>query len=115
MELNVEAYRGRLDEVLQKHGLPAASLELVDDFGGEARVTKCFKIQKKICLKKVITEEERGWILAWLYQFEEDQTGLLKDDWTFLKHTLLREICHILYRYKDDYECAKWAFYELKG
>lgn len=115
MELDVESYRGKLDTVLEKYNLPAATLELVDDFGGEARVTKCYKIQKKIYLKKMITGEERERTLAGLYQFEESQKGLLKDDLTFLRHTLLREVCHILYRYKDDYECAKWAFYELKG
>ncbi len=115
MEIKAEDYRVQIDEVLKKHGLSAANLDLVDDFGGEARVTKCFKIQKKIYIKKVITGQEREWTISGLHQFEEDKIKLLNDDWTFLKHMILREICRILYRYKDDYECAKWAFYELKG
>lgn len=112
--VNAEAFRGEMDKVLVKWGLTPEDLSFVDDFPNELRPSKCFKIQKKIHFKRTITPEDRGAAISAMYQFEERERALLRDDWLFVKHTLLHEIRHILQRHEDDYACNRWAFYELK-
>lgn len=116
-EINAEGYRAEMDRLLTKWGLAPENLQFVDDFPNDInphRVSKCFKIERKIYFKRLITGPDRKTMISTLRQFEEKEVSLLKDDWTFVKHTLLHEVCHILNRYKDDYECNKWALYEMK-
>lgn len=114
--INVESYRAEMDRLLVKHGYGPDNLVLVDSFPDDPnphRVLKCFKIEKKIMFKRVITPEDRAEAIASLDLFK-DRVGILKDGWTFVKLFLLTEIHRITYRYKSDHECRLWAFHEVK-
>ncbi len=115
--INTEDYKNKMEEVLLKYGLAPENLQFVDRFENDTnplRVAKCLNILKRIIFKKTISEDERQGVISALYRFEDKQLNLLKDDWAFIKHTLLHEICRIIARWRNDYECDKWAFYELK-
>jgi len=114
--VNVESYRGAIDELLVKHGLTPESLSFEDAFEGDVnphRIVKCFKIEKKIVFKKVITPEDRADAIEALALFK-DKMKILEDDWLFVKQALLTEIHRITYRYKSEHECRLWAMHEVK-
>lgn len=97
--------------------MPPDKLKFVESFpdeGAPFRAARCYKIEGTIFFKKLITGGEKERALSALYRFEDAQVGALRDDRAFVRHTLLHEICHILYRHQDCYECDKWAFYEMK-
>lgn len=112
--IDTESRKTELEEILAKHGLGPGSLELVDEFPNEPlRVSKCQKILKKVYIRKTISPEAKEATLEELKKFPDDVSSL-DDDWMFLKHTLLKHVCSILQRWQPDYECAKWALYNMK-
>lgn len=112
--IDAESRRIELDAILEHYGLGPENLELVDGFPDEPwRVAKCQKILKKIYIKKTISPEDKQAVLDDLKRFPEDITAL-EDDWLFLKHTMLKYVCSIQQRWQPDYECSKWAMYNMK-
>ena len=112
--IDAESRREELDAILEQYNLGPENLELVDGFPNEPmRVSKCQKILKKIYIKKSITPEEKQAVLAEVLRFGEDISAL-EDDWMFLKHTMLKHVCSIQQRWQPDYECSKWALYNMK-
>ncbi|MBI1912386.1 MAG: hypothetical protein HYS21_10340 [Deltaproteobacteria bacterium] len=115
--INVEEYLPKIEMMLMRNGLNLSNVDIVDDFPGDAnplRAARCFKIAKKIEIRRHISPESKENYLNELYKFQE-QLGMLQDDWTFIKHIVLRYACQINNRWKDDYECAKWAFFDAKN
>jgi hypothetical protein len=112
--IDAESRREELEAILEQHGLGPENLELVEEFTGEPmRVSKCQKILRKVYIKKSITPEQKRAVLAEVQGFGEDISAL-EDDWMFLKHTMLKHVCSILQRWQPDYECSKWALYNMK-
>jgi hypothetical protein len=114
--IDTESYRGRMEELLVKHGYGPDNLSFVDGFPDDVnphRVVRCYKIEKKIVFKRVITPEDRADAIAALELFK-DKMSVLKDDWLFVKQALLTEIHRITYRYKSEHECRLWAMHEVK-
>lgn len=114
--IDTEAFRGEMEKLLVKHGFGPDNLSFVDGFPDDVnphRVLRCYKIEKKIVFKKIITPEDRADAIA-AYDLFKDRVGILKDDWMFVKLALLVEIHRITYRYKSEHECRLWAFHEVK-
>lgn len=115
--IDTGSYRETLEAILESNGLGPESLELTEEFPNEPlRVSKCMKVARKIMLKKRITPEEKAAAIAEISRFEFPQKDIeaLSDDAMFLKHTVLRYVCSIQQRWQPDYECAKWAFYQMR-
>lgn len=115
--MDVTAYTDDMLKVLERYDLGADNLIFVDGFPNDAnpfRISKVSKLEKKIYFKRTITLQERDAGRKAPHRFEEKDLRKINDDWSFVKHALLHQIVHILARYKDCYECDKWAFYELK-
>ena len=114
--INTEAYRDEMEKLLVKYGFGPENLSFVDGFPDDLnshRVLRCYKIEKKIVFKKIITPEDRADAIAALNLFK-DKIAIFKDDWLFVKQALLTEIHRITYRYKSDHECRLWALHEVK-
>lgn len=112
--IDTQSRKEELEDILMKYGLGPESLELVDEFPNEPlKVSKCQKILRKIYITKSISSEAKEATIAELKKFPDDVSAL-EDDWMFLKHTLLKHVCSILQRWQPDYECAKWALYNMK-
>lgn len=115
--IDVVALKADLEQILEKYGLKPESLELVDSLENEPnpnRASRCFKIEKKIQIKKTISAEDRLDTLKLLSKFEQADLKKIEDDDKFVKHLLMKHICSINERWKDQHECDKWAFYNLK-
>ena len=115
--IDVVPFKAGLEQILEKHGLKPESLELVDSLEGDPnpnRASSCFKIEKKIQIKKTISVEERLETLRLLAKFDQNDLKKIDDDERFVKHLLMKHICSINERWKDQHECDKWAFYNLK-
>lgn len=115
--IQVETHKIEMEKTLAKFGMPAENLSFVDETQratGAERVSRCTKIEGRIYFKKSVTKEDYDEVLASLRQFDEKEKAQLADPWTFVRHRLLHEICHIQSRHMDEYACNKWAFYELK-
>lgn len=113
--IDVEAYLSEMLKALVRHGLGAENLDFVDDFPNAPNaVSRVGKIEKKITFKRRVTRDDKALAIETLKEKFASDVGGLGDDWSFVKHSLLRQICGILYRYQNDYECAKWAFYQLR-
>src|SRR5574340_673920 len=116
--IDVESYKDEMGKVLAQHGLGPENLQFVDRFENEAnplRVAKNMNIAKRVIFKKTISPEERAAVISTLHRFDKKELDLLNDDWAFVKHVLLHEICRIMSRWRNDYECDKWAVYELRN
>lgn len=114
--IDVESYREEMCNVLAGHGLGPESLQFVDGFENDPlRIAKNMNIAKRVLFKKTISPEERQAVISTLHRFDKKEIDLLNDDWAFVKHVLLHEICRIISRWRNDYECDKWAFYELRN
>lgn len=116
--IDVESYKDEMGKVLAQHGLGPENLQFVDRFENEAnplRIAKNLNIAKRVIFKKTISPEERQAVISALHRFDKKELDILNDDWAFVKHVLLHEICRIISRWRNDYECDKWAFYELKN
>lgn len=112
--IRTEEYREEMEALLESYGLGPESLEFTDGFPDEPlRASKCQKIARKVCFKRIIGAAEKEAALAELRLFP-GEVDALKDDWLFVKHTLLKHIYSIQHRWQPDHECAKWAFYHLK-
>lgn len=114
--INADDYLTELNMALARHGLGPENLELVDevkDPRSPFRVATCYKIEKRILLKRIITREEQDGLIAALKEFDH-RAELLREGLTLLKHAVMHEACHILWRYKNCDECDAWAFYEMK-
>lgn len=112
--IRTEEYREQMEALLENYGLGPESLEFTDGFPDEPlRASKCQKIARKIYFKRLIGRAEKEAALSELNMFT-GEVDELKDDWLFLKHTLLRHVYSIQHRWQPEYECAKWAFYHLK-
>ncbi|MEK6759406.1 MAG: hypothetical protein AABY51_06510 [Deltaproteobacteria bacterium] len=115
--IDVVALKADLEQIMEKYGLAPESLELVDSLENEPnpnRASRCFKIEKKIQIKKVITLEDRLDTLKLLSKFDQADLKKIEGDEQFVKHLLMKHICSINERWKDLHECDKWAFYNLK-
>lgn len=115
--IDVCAYADDMIKVLERYGLGAGDLVFVDGFPNDPnpfRIGKVSKLEKKIYFKRTITPREREAGQKAPNRFEEKDLRKINDDWSFVKHALLHQIVHILFRNKDCYECDKWAFYEIK-
>lgn len=113
--INSEDYMTELDLALSRHGLSADKIILTDELTDPLapfRVASCYKIKGEILLKRRITREEQRSVIDALSEFDP-RAEKLSDDLTFLKHAVLHEACHILWRYKNCDECDAWAFYEM--
>jgi len=109
-------YMDELTAALGRHGLGPDNLELVEDVHDPMspfRKAACYKIEKRIVLKRLITAEERAGVMEALRGFDP-RAEQLSDPLLFLKHAVLHEACHILWRYKNCNECDAWAFYEMR-
>lgn len=114
--IDVEDYGAELTATLVRHGLGPENVMVVEDVADPKnpfRVAMTSKIEKIIFIQREITREEHVGVISALKGFDA-RVELLSDDLTFLKHTLLHEICHILWKYKNCDECDAWAFYEMK-
>ncbi len=114
--VDIESYRAGMEELVVKHGLSADALSFVDGFPDDVnphRIVRCYKIEKKIVFKKVMTPEDRADAVAALALFK-DKANIFNDDWLFVKQALLTEIHRITYRYKSEHECRVWALHEVK-
>lgn len=112
--IDTESRRAELEEILANYNMGPDNLELFDGFTNEPlRVSKCQKIAKKIFMLRSISPEQKKATLAEVKKFGEDISAL-DDDWMFLKHTLLKHVCSIMQRWQPDYECSKWALYNMK-
>ncbi|GMR05234.1 MAG: hypothetical protein BMS9Abin24_028 [Thermodesulfobacteriota bacterium] len=114
--INTEDYREDIIKELETRNLPADTVEFKDiaDEAAPYQVTRCFKIRKKIILKKKITPEEKGAILIALAEKFPEDVKLLEDDRNFVLQRVICEAYHIIYRYQVDYECNKLAIYDVK-
>ena len=113
--IDAEAYLSEMLKTLARHGLGAENINFVDDFPNAPNVvSRVGKIEKKITFKRRITREDKAHAIEALKERFASNVGALDDDWSFVKHTLLHKICGIIYRYQNDYECTKWAFYQLR-
>lgn len=113
--INAEAFKPELEKILQKYNLPLDSIEFVDEFPNEPyRSSLCYKIQKKIKLKRLITEQDREAAKQMLSRFGPEDLSKLDDDWGFVKQAVLKHVCGINERWKDAHECEKWAFYNMR-
>ncbi len=114
--INSEDYREDILKELAARNLPADTVEFVDvaDETAPHQVTRCFKIKKKIFLKKRISPEERELVTAALSEKFPEEVKLFKEPRDFVLQRLLCEVYHIIYRYQIDYECNKLAFYDVK-
>lgn len=115
--VNAEAFKEGLYEALARHGVSEGAIEFVDGFPNDAnprRVSMCFKIEKRILLKKGITPEDRADAVNLYFGRFPEKHAELEDGALFVKAVFLYEMFHIVYRYQTDYECAKWALYYLK-
>lgn len=113
-DINVEQYKDRMLEIMARHNVDPGNFFFEDNPPMRYAISRCAKIEAKIFFKRTVTEEDRNSYIQGLTRQFEDKIGLLDDDWMLIKHSLLHEICHIIARYRDDYECSKWAFYEMK-
>ncbi len=116
--IDVENYREEMGKILAKHGLGPENLQFVERFENDPnplRIARNMNIVRKIIFKKNISPEERRAAIAALHRFEKPDLDLLNDDLAFVSHVLLHEICRIISRWRNEYECDKWAFYELKN
>ena len=114
--IHVESYKDEMGKVLAQHGLGPENLQFVDRFENDPlRIAKNMNIAKKVIFKKTISPEERQAVISTLHRFDKKELDILNDDWAFVKHVLLHEICRIISRWRNEYECDKWAFYELRN
>ncbi len=115
--IDVEAYLSEMLKVLARHGLGVENLSFLDDFPNAPNavpIARVGKIEKKITFRRRITREDKAFAVNALKEKFASDVGALDDDWAFVKHSLLHKICGIIYRYQNDYECTKWAFYQLR-
>lgn len=102
-------------KALARHGLGADNLNFVDDFPNAPNVvSRVGKIEKKITFRRRITIEDKALVIEALKERFASDVSALDDDWAFVKLSLLHKICGIIYRYQNDHECIKWAFYQLR-
>ncbi|MBI5235264.1 MAG: hypothetical protein HY886_03335 [Deltaproteobacteria bacterium] len=113
--IEVEAYLSEMLKALDRHGLGPDNLCFVDDFPNAPNaVSRVGKIEKKITFRRRITKEDKALAIEALKEKFASDVKALDDDWAFVKHSLLHKVCGIIYRYQNDYECIKWAFYQLR-
>jgi len=115
--INTEDYREDIVKELESRNLPADTVEFKDvaDETAPYQPTRCFKIRKKIFLKKRIERDEKELIIGALAEKFPDEIELLEDDRNFVLQRIICEAYHIIYRYQIDYECNKLALYDVKN
>lgn len=114
--IRTEEFREEIERELAARNLPADTVEFVDvaDEAAPHQPTRCFKIRKKIFLKKLVSPEEREIITAALSEKFPEEVKLFENARNFVLQRVLCEVYHIIYRYQIDYECNKLAFYDVK-
>lgn len=115
--INTEDYKDDIIKELESRNLPADTVEFKDiaDEAAPYQPTRCYKIRKKILLKKRIERDEKELIVAALAEKFPEEVKLLEDDRNFVLQRVLCEVYHIIYRYQVDYECNKLALYDVKN
>jgi len=114
--INTEDYKEDIIKELESRNLPADTVEFKDiaDEAAPYQATRCFKIRKKIILKKQITPDEKESVMMALAEKFPDEVKLLEDDRNFVLQRVICEAYHIIYRYQVDYECNKLALYDVR-
>lgn len=129
MAINVEKYKGFLEGVIKEHGFNDSCLYIVPSIQEWARKNNieennpdraamvAWRTETNIpdfVFLKVIPDDEIASIKsATMYYGFFNQINKLKDDASFLKHTVLHEIAHAK-GIKDEKEADKWAFEKLE-
>lgn len=115
--INTEDYRDDIIKELESRNLPADTVEFKDvaDEAAPYQPTRCYKIRKKIFLKKQITADDKELIIGALAVKFPEEVKLLEDDRNFVLQRVICEMYHIIYRYQIDYECNKLALYDVKS
>lgn len=117
--INTETYKGRIESVLCKHGLSLKDIVFVDKIRDEQnpwRIAHCEQKGKgPIIILKLIPRDCVISIKDTLGSYGlEDKVQFMKDDWSFVEHTVLHEVCHVLHKDKTERECDIWAFNEME-
>lgn len=114
--ISTQDYKNEIIRELESRNLPADTVEFreIADETAPHQPTRCFKIRKKILLKKQIERDEKELIVAALAEKFPEEVKLLEDDRNFVLQRVLCEVYHIIYRYQVDYECNKLALYDVK-
>lgn len=123
--INTESYRDEIEKVLQGYEFSLEDISFVDaleDEGSPFRVAKVERLGgtdnfRLLMLKSIPYDTVRSVKDVTKRHGFTDNVEQLKDEWLFLKHVLLHEICHILYRHKFkamiEKECDRWAFEKM--
>ena len=112
--IDSEIHKEDLIKAIAKHGFGPENLEFVDEIPkAPMKASLCYKIEKRILIKKLISPEEKEANINMLFSKFQEDLPKITDDLKFVKLLVLYEMFHIVYRYQTDYECAKWAFYHL--
>jgi len=125
--IHAEVYKDKMKKVLKHHGLSAEHLHFVEKLPNKyiaMTPNRCSQLGVALAYKPGMAiyfkcEFKRDCVEGTLSAivsrgFSEAQVDCLRNnDWHFLKHVLLHEICHIVHPYVGDPECNRWAFDQL--
>lgn len=118
--INAENHKEEMRRELVRYGVEPDNLYFVDTLPYKCpspfTPAQAHRIEKKIYFKRIIDNDDIDAAISKMTTFgiSENQAMRLKsNDWVFLKHTLLHEICEILNPTWEDVERDKWAFREL--
>jgi len=117
--INAEHYKEEMRKVIVCYGLSPDNIYFVDVLPYKCSPfapAQAHRIEKKIYFKCILDHDEIGASFHNMSAFGIPENKIIKlrrDDWLFLKHTLLHEICEILNPTWADIERDKWAFNEM--
>ncbi len=123
--INTESYKDKIEKTLLEYEFSLEDISFVDVIEDEDNPLRILKVERlgrtdnfKILLLKSIPHDTVCSVKDVIkHHGFTDNVEQLKDEWLFLKHALLHEICHILYRHKFkamiEKECDRWAFEKM--
>ncbi len=123
--INTESYKDGIEKVLLEYEFSLEDIRFVDVIEDESnpfRIARVERIERtdnfRILLLKSIPYDTVCSVKDVIkHHGLTDNVKHLEDEWLFLKHTLLHEICHIVYRHKFkvmiEKECDRWAFEKM--
>lgn len=113
--IDAESYKADLEKVLENYKFPVDTIVFVDGFENDPHaVIRTFKISRKIHMKRKMTYEEAAAKMEYSFSKFPEEQELIKSEPDFLFLIMIKELYHLTYKYQNDYECAKWAFYDIK-
>jgi len=131
LDINVQAFRPQLKELIRKFGPPGCELIIVDSVqewavGAGIREDDPFRAAMAatrrpdgiptIVLLAYITADIQGSVIgALLYRGFGDEADRLQDPAAFLEHLVLHEIAHLVLKDPSESDCDQWAFERLAG